>query len=235
MPYTKSGIFYTAKPTSAPKKKASTRWMQSRPPIAPYARPVGRGRGAPELKYKDTAQAFTAPGTTGAITSSTLCSMVEGNTDQTRIGNKITVKSVMIRGRARMASTNNVANTADTMRIIVYIDRQANGAAATVTDILASADWRSFNNLDNTDRFYTLCEETICMQIGGGVPSVGYLFGVANSEFFLKKTKLNLDVKYKGNAGTIADIASANIGVLAITAGGFADLEYIARIKYTDQ
>lgn len=189
----------------------------------------------PELKFKDTTKAATVVAAAGTIYSSSLLLMQEGNTDQTRIGNKIRVKSVMLRGTCNLPAATAATDTSQNFRIIVYQDRQANGAAAAVTDILASADFRSFNNLDNTDRFRTLAETTIDLVAPGATPSgAAYVFGEATKMFFLKG-KLNLDVKYKGNVGDITDLASNNIGVLVIAGtDALGTVGYIARVKFTD-
>lgn len=203
-------------------------------PIAPKFKRVQASSA--ELKFKDTTKAQTALASAGTIFNDTLIGMVEGNTDSTRIGNRITAKSVMLRGTAKMAATAAATDTSQTVRIIVYLDRQANGATAAVGDILASADYRSFNNLDNSDRFRTLAEEVIDMHLSGATPSgAAYTYGETSKSFFLK-AKLNLDIKYKGNAGSVADLASNNIGVLVISeTDAIGTVGYIARVRYTDQ
>jgi len=208
--------------------------MKSRAPIPPKFQRVGASSA--EVKFKDTTKAQTALANAGTIFNDTLLGMIEGNTDSTRIGNRITVKSVMLRGDARLPSTAASTDTSQIVRIIVYLDRQANGATAAVADILASADYRSFNNLDNSDRFRTLAEETIDLTLSGATPSgAAYTYGETKKSFFMK-AKLNLDVKFKGNAGTVADLASSNIGVLVISeTDGLGTLGYIARVRYTDQ
>lgn len=218
--------------SSAAKKQTQAKGFAGR--TAPIYSQKRVKRDYPELKFKDTTYALNTPNAAGTITNDTLAALSEGNTDQTRIGNKINVKSIMLRGRALIDNTAAAANTSDVLRIIVYLDRQANGATAAVTDILATGNWRSFNNLDNNDRFRTLCEWTCSLNVGGATPSGGaYVFGRKTKEFFLK-AKLGQDFKYKGNAGTVADLASSNIGVLAISAQGTVQLEYIARLKFVD-
>jgi len=223
------------KPTST-KSKASQRWMkerQSRPLPTKFKRV---GASSAELKFKDTTKAQTALASAGTIFNDTLINLSEGNTDSTRIGNRITVKSVMLRGNANLPAATDALNTSQIVRIIVYLDRQANGATAAVGDILASADYRSFNNLDNSDRFRTLAEETIDLQTDGATPSgAAYTYGETKKSFFLK-AKLNLDFKYKGNAGSVADLSGNNIGVLVISeTDAIGTLGYIARVRYTDQ
>jgi len=50
------------------------------------------------------------------------------------------------------------------------------------------------------------------------------------------KAKLNLDFKFKGNAGSVADLSGNNIGVLVISeTDNIGTCGYIARVRYTDQ
>lgn len=206
---------------------------QSRPHAPLFKK---KGASSAELKFKDTTKGATTLASAGAILNDTLIGLTEGNTDSTRIGNRITVKSVMVRGIAQLPAAVDVTLTSQVVRIIVYLDRQANGATATVADILAAADFNAFNNLDNSDRFRTLAETTIDMMTPGATPSgAAYTYGEFNQSFFLK-AKLNLDFKYKGNAGTVADLAGNNIGVLCIgKSDALGTVQYIARVRYTDQ
>jgi len=206
---------------------------QSRPLATKFKRV---GASSAELKFKDTTKAQTALASAGTIFNDTLIGLSEGNTDSTRIGNRITVKSVMLRGNANLPVTAASTDTSQIVRIIVYLDRQANGATAAVGDILASADYRSFNNLDNSDRFRTLAETTIDLKLSGATETAGaYTYGETKKSFFLK-AKLNLDFKYKGNAGSVADLSGNNIGVLVISeTDALGTVGYIARVRYTDQ
>jgi len=194
------------------------------------------GRSSAEVKFKDTTKSATAVASAGSIFNATLLTMVEGNTDQTRVGNRITVKSVMLRGIAQIAANADVGNTSNIIRIIVYLDRQANGATAAVTDILASASYQAFNNLDNSDRFRTLAETTIDLNNPGAVATgAAYTYGHVKQSFFLK-AKLNLDVKFKGNAADETQLSSNNIGVLVICEDdNIGTVGYTARVRYTDQ
>lgn len=189
----------------------------------------------PELKFKDTTKAATTSAAAGSIFNDTLCGLAEGNTDQTRIGNKVTAKSIMLRGAVQLGAATSTANAMDIVRILVYLDKQANGATAAVTDILAAADYNAFNNLDNSDRFRTLAEHSVTVVCPGVVASGAAFTSMAQlSQPFFMKAKLNLAMKYKANNGTILDLAGANIGVLVISRNGLATVEYIARFKYTD-
>jgi len=207
---------------------------QSRPLATKFKRV---GRSSAEVKFRDTTIGATTNASAGVIaTDSLLKAITEGNTDQTRVGNRITVKSVMLRGRVLLPSATDNLLTSQIVRIIVYLDRQANGATAAVGDILASADFRSFNNLDNSDRFRTLAETTIDLNAqGAAATAAAFAFGEVTQSFFLK-AKLNLDFKFKGNAGTVADLSGNNIGVLAISqTDALGTFDFIGRVRYTDQ
>lgn len=222
------------KRTSAP--SPYTKRQKTGPPAPVQAKTFFKksDAGLPELKFIDTTKAATAVATAGTIFNSSLLLMQEGTSDSTRIGNKITVKSVMLRGSVFANAQVDANETSNVVRIIVYLDRQANGATAAVTDILASANWRSFNNLDNKDRFRTLAEKEIAIVLPGATPSgAAFVFGETVQPFFMK-AKLNMVVKYKLNVGDITDLASANIGVLVIAKDTLGSVDYIARCKYTD-
>jgi len=206
--------------------------MSGRGAIAPKVRARAPRASTAELKFKDTTFAAAVVATAGTITDGTLVATIaEGNTDQTRVGNKIQVRTVMVRGIVRAPSSATAADSSDVVRVILFLDRGCNGTAATVAEILAAADYRAFNNLDNNDRFRTLAETTIDANVyasGAVVTAPLYL------SFFLKG-KVNLPFKFRGNTGAVADMASNNIGVLAISRDANATIEYIARVKYTDQ
>ncbi len=197
-------------------------------------RPIMVVAARPELKFFDTTKAATAAPVAGLISDGTLLNMAEGNTDQTRIGNKITLKSVMMRGAVRLPTTAGVASTSDVVRIFLFHDKQANGAAPAVTDILTSANYRAFNNVDNSDRFLTFASFDAALDIkcGAGDGTTNE-YGEATLSFFMKK-QLNLPIKYKSNNGDVTDLASSNIGVLTISKDGIVVVDYIARVKYTD-
>ena len=69
-----------------------------------------------------------------------------------------------MKGRHQIASTNSSA-ASNLVRIIVYLDRQCNGAAAGVTDLLESASYLSFRNLANQSRFKFLYDKTIPINV----------------------------------------------------------------------
>lgn len=175
-----------------------------------------------EKKFLDTSVLNNVDVTAGVIIN--LALVPQGQTDVTRIGNKITATSIACRGLTTQDTATN-----GTLRIIVFIDKQANGAAAAVTDILETANFASFRNLDNVDRFDILVDDyhTInAMNTGSG------------SEYFWQYyKKLDVPIHFSGATGAITELRSNNIGILyisSIAALNAAQLGGVARLRYTD-
>ena len=125
--------------------------------------------------------------------------------------------------------------SSDTVRMIMYLDKQANGAAAAVTDILESADWQSFNNLSNSGRFITLMDKSVILNYqnlasdGGGVVSST---NTAREGAFYKMC--NIPLEFSATTGAMGEIRSNNIGVLLISANGQAKFESKIRLRFSD-
>ena len=81
------------------------------------------------------------------------CFVQTGNTLNNRDGAVIMVKSLHIRGNLLLVP-GALATAAGTIYLYVVQDRQANGAAAAVTDVLTSTDFRgALGNVPNQYRF----------------------------------------------------------------------------------
>lgn len=196
----------------------------------------GPARSTSELKFLDTSKAETTVANTGTILNTSLCVIPQDGTESGRVGRKVTAKSLMIRGEYTMAAPTDVGATDALCRFIVYHDKQTNGAAAGVTDILETAAYQSFNNLANKGRFRILCDKKMNLQAQGAAASgAGYTFG-EQRKGFEKYLKLNLPLEYDNSAttGAITTQRSNNIGVLAISVGGVMQITYTARLRYTD-
>jgi len=146
------------------------------------------------------------------------------------------IKNVMLRGQMKLGLADQVAETSDRCRVVVYLDKQCNGATAGVTDILESGDVDSFNNLANRSRFTILMDKVMGFDLQGGVATgAAYSFGQRVKPFQWFKT-CNIPIEFDNSAttGAITTIRSNNIGVLAVTDAGLAETGYVCRIRYTD-
>lgn len=204
----------------------------------------GRYSGAtPETKFFDqdiNDAAVIANGTifTNASAESSLLRIAQGNTESTRIGRKITIKSILWRWELTLIATANESNTNDVVRIILYLDKQTNGAAAGITDILETDDFQSFNNLANKSRFRTLMDKTIVMNssAGSGRGTTDSLsFGAHQRVGTFFKT-CNIPIEYDNAAtdGSLATIRSNNINMLILSESGLCTFGSKMRLRYAD-
>ncbi len=133
-----------------------------------------------------------------------------------------------------LGTQTNLAVTSEVVRLILYVDKQANGATIAVTDLLETANFHAFNNLANSGRFRILMDRTHDLKAPGAAGD-----GVANdstedvqSYVFFKE--MNLPIEFSGINGVIGEIRSNNIGVLVISRGGTAELDSKFRLRFSD-
>lgn len=200
--------------------------------------------GPREKKFFDLTVSQTYP-TAGVIIPS--LNLLTAGTGATNIlGKKCTVTSLQFNGVVTVPQINDdtFADLLDAsfVRTIFYLDRQCNGAAATVADILASASPFAHLNLENSKRFKVLKDYR--MSFSGG--SLGTNASVGTTNAFLSTGENKTMVFYKrcnislefvsGAANNIANVKSNNIGILLIindqTPGTV--LNGISRIRFTD-
>ncbi len=200
--------------------------------------PQSRAAGhAVELKFFDAVFNDAVISATGTVIPS-LNLVAQGVTEKTRVGRKMTITYLHMNYTVHIPELDagGTPNPNDTVRFIVYIDSQCNGATAAVLDILETADQMSFNNLGNSGRFRVLKDQRINLNYlsmasdGAGVVSQSQ---VARTFSFHKK--LNLPIEFDAAAGAITEIRSNNIGVLWISSTGLAEaVQCLARIRFSD-
>lgn len=140
-----------------------------------------------------------------------------------RVGSKVVMKSLQLEF--------DLVNTAATVwRYMLIYDRQPNGAFPTYSSILAQNDgapvtWSGINQ-SYKNRFLVLRDKRIC-------------FDPASMLVFHAKeyVKTSLPVEFKANGGTIGDIATGAVYLLAYTevSGATSQIRNInSRIRYLD-
>ena len=192
--------------------------------------PTGRGM---ELKFFDLDLNDAVIATGGGVTDS-INKIAQGTTEITRIGRKCTIRSINWRFRVTLPSATSSGAGLETTRVIMYLDKQCNGATASATDILESADFQSFNNLANKTRFRTLMDRTydLVSAAGGGDGTTEDYVGDVIQDTFFKKC--NIPIEFDATAGAITEIRSNNIGVLLISAGGIGGFDSKLRLRFSD-
>lgn len=199
---------------------------------------------AVEKKVYDIAPGAYNANTTGDIRCLALPTL---GTDMTnRIGRKIVLKSVYIKGMVQMESAANPTTadlaTGNLTRIIIFADMQPNGALPAVTDVLNSALPQSHLNLNNRDRFKIYCDKMYYMDpmvYNTTATQAVACWGNTGRAIKIYK-RLNLETIFNAtNGGTIADISSGALLILTIgnvAAGTRTDADFSLgiRVRFAD-
>lgn len=206
-----------------------------------YFRKVGyyRGRKAQangEKKFFDTGVNGAVPLAAGSIFAESLNLVAQGAAENQRIGRKIVLTDLLIHFEMNQLTSASIAAGTDSHRIIIYLDKQTNGTAATPGDILENTNILSFRKLDNTGRFNILSDKIHRFSPNGAgtVGGVGNI--LPNNKHWSFYKRINVPVEFSGATGAIAEIRSNNLGVLILSSRAAANVltGFTARIRYTD-
>lgn len=192
-----------------------------------------------ELKILDVAAATYGVNTTTSVQGCNL--MLRGTDSGTRIGRKIKLRSVEIRGflfADPVVSAASVTSIAQQCRLLIVYDRQANGVAPTVAQVITGIQGPYTEA--NLGRFLVIQDKTWCFGPAAAV-SPNPTFGIPPTQAnVFERHQLNLPTHYNaGNAGTVADIDKGSLYMLWIgsVAGGDTDASFAGTIRtqYTDE
>lgn len=132
--------------------------------------------------------------------------LAQGTNNQSRIGNKITIKQIELN---MMLKTGSSSTTCSIKCQVVY-DKQPNGAVFNIGDLLNTvggvyAPWATRNSI-NGQRFVVLKSFYVTLNLNAA--------GVPVEKLLRKYIKCNIPTQYGGNAGTIADITTGSLYLL---------------------
>lgn len=197
------------------------------PPIAPNMRFQAKPGIVVEKKNIDVAADITpAINTSAWVAAPTLLNPIaQGATATNRIGRKIRMSKFQLRWSAQMDPGSAFGGN---LRFKVVFDKQSNGAAAPILSVFTTDDFLSMNNLDNTDRFVTLCD-VITDPIDSDGPSTQA--GVVN-------VPISLESMFTGAAGAIANILTGSVYIFVSQVGTIPTasptLSIYSRIRFSD-
>lgn len=185
---------------------------------------------------------------TGALVPS--INIVQQNTKENgRIGRKITIRSVQLSGFCGSGYSSRPTQ----IRVALVLDKQCNGAAATVGAVYENQgtvgspiyNSTSFRNLENLDRFVILMSKTFLVQplavststLGGAVTTTNT---ASNSTHRLDAFKrVNIPVIFSDLPATsdITSIRSNNLFLVytSLDASSSNDVILNTRIRFTDE
>ncbi len=157
----------------------------------------------PEVKVLDLNQNFTSVGTTGQIANLSL--LAQGDTNITRDGNKIQAKKLDI--RLKLSKT---VVTVDTLRIVIFVDKEQHGADPGLTDLMTTSAVDSFYNINQSQRFRILKDMTVVINAddtGVGADNVYRIFTI---------NLRNMPIHYIGTAADDASCGKNNIYIFMV-------------------
>lgn len=192
---------------------------------------------APELKYVDNTVGSTNITTAGSVVH--LTAIAQGDTQGTRTGNTVFVKSISIIGRwTRSSDVSASANNA--YRIIVFVDKeQVADTAPSISDVISGSPIQNFPNLDNLERFRVLYFGPVLEAARMSPNANAYVIGTPSispsvNVYFKLDIKPNIKVSYNGAAATDIEKNGIYIGYVSNDATDTIDTTTTCRVGYTD-
>lgn len=200
-------------------------------------------RSQVERKFLDGEIDIVTIPDTGAMLASSHNVVVQGNAEDQRIGRKIMIKALHVKGQVALLGTTLTTDMEQRVRVIFAVDKQTNGAAATLADVIdfAGVEINAFRNLANVSRFDILYDRTFNLNVTAIAQSAAGTFVSAPQTYgFSFSKRLNLPIEFDATAtdGSLATQRTNNIFAFAIAQeGGTAkdpEVSYIFRIRFTD-
>lgn len=171
-----------------------------------------------ESKFFDTALAFTYDLTEEIPATGQLSLIPQGVTESTRVGRKCVVQSISLRGVASFAPAT-VATASTVITTMIVLDKQANGAAAVLTDIFTGNPQKTYRNLSNSSRFMVLKRWDRVLEPKAGA-TAAYNTAV---QYYNYQKKCNIPLEFSSTTGAITELKSNNIFLVAVSSASAAD------------
>jgi len=214
----------TTKGSMGAKRKLSQQMIQRIPRNVPFNKP-----NLNEVKYCDVAFSddnFFVPPVNGVL----LNGIVQGAAQFNRIGNKIAMKSLRVRGQI----INLLTNVQTYARIVIVYDKQCNGSIPTSSVVLQTRDSAGASantafselNMDFMERFTILRDYSVMLpsvtNTAGVLTNIGFDPGQNSSGGSIFEVDLFIKLKglitlYKGATAGIADIATGGLYMYCIS------------------
>lgn len=167
--------------------------------------------GGSELKFFDTANSWSVSSTAVVPATGQENLIPQGVTESTRVGRKATVKSIQMRGRFTYVPAADTAGGSNAY-LYVVLDKQCNGAAAAITDVLTGNDISTaMINLANSERFVILKRFVCPVFAEAGVQAAFARYTVAIDWYH----KCNIPLEFSSTTGAITELKSNNIFFLS--------------------
>lgn len=165
-----------------------------------------------ENKFFDTTVSANMR-TTGQIHSSSINLIPQGTTQSTRVGRRIVINSISMKGTITIPTT---VISGLNYQIALVLDKQANKANAAYTDIYTSNAFNSFLNLANSGRFIVLKVFRSQLNPSTILTSTTSLPTLKTIKMY---KKCNIPIEFTADTGAITEITSNNLAWYVIING----------------
>ncbi len=200
-----------------------------------YGRYGGGDGRTKEDKFLDTALNWTFDVTAEVpATGGQLNLVPEGTNQDERVGRKITIHSIQIRGSVILDPAAGVIGTGIAYLYLVQ-DTQCNGAAAAVTDVVTSSNLNlGMINMANSSRFRILKRFVMNFASPSSGGSTTTLTEQAKAFEYYKKC--NIPIEFSASTGAITEVRSNNVFLIAgsVKADDLIIFAGVARIRFSD-
>lgn len=191
--------------------------------------------GGAELKFVDFNSSIATAANLATVAQ--MYTIAQGTNEGERSGMDITIKRMWFKMRITVPTTTTVANSSDVVRIIIWKDKQTNGALPSGTDVLLTTGTAGLNhhyNKDQDHRNVILWDQTFVLNSGAGGGSTTTYSPI--NKFVEFNRQMNVPIKYNNSVttGAIASIESNNIYLSHVSLNAVATIELDLRTFYTD-
>ncbi len=200
----------------------------------------GRYANGGELKFHDIVVDDAIVASAGAIQNGgTINIIAQGVTESERVGRKCSIKKIHWRYTLSMPPVDAQALPAvpDVCRVILYVDKQTNGAPAVVLDILQTAQYHSYRNLSQSGRFVILLDRLHQMNHQTGwsdAAGVSSQAGTTMERTYNKNCNIPIEYDDTASTGVLTTIRTNNLGVLLISRNGICGFASTFRLRFSD-
>ncbi len=162
----------------------------------------------------------------------------QGTTEAQRVGRKITITSIHMYAVIALRTQTDLTIGSELFRIIMFQDKQANGALPVTLDLLETDFVESFRNLSNSGRFNFLYDEFHTLNAlaaaGNGTADATFEMLAPHIQFH-KECKIPIEYDNQETTGLINTIRSNNIGLLFLTLNGsITGIDAHLRFRFVD-
>lgn len=186
-----------------------------------------------ELKFLDTL-------VNDAVVTSTMANTVlnvvpQGDGDSERVGRKITIKKIMVKGSV-ILSPGSKAQAYNRVLVMLVHDKATNKAQFTGTDLRVTDSIDAYSNLQNANRFQILWAEYIDVNAGGyGGYDAGSLETCEAGQKFEAYVKCSIPCQYSSTTGAIGEMTTGSVHFVSFSqVTNLCEIQGNARIRYVD-